>query len=125
MFVPLFALHFMKDFGINWWTSRKIITSSAFSVGSYLGGRWYYDGAIEFAIKQLACNALMQNHFFFKSVKKVYTSCCMTKLPLGFYVTNDTAITHTFSESFESLHFEQCLNNTCNSILPMVVILLI
>lgn len=70
MFVPLFALHFMKDFGINWWTSRKIIASSVFSVGSYLGGRWYYDGAIEFAIEQLACNALMQNHFFWNLWKK-------------------------------------------------------
>lgn len=49
----------------------------------------------------------------------------MTKLPLAFYCTNDTAITHAFSKSFESLHFEPCLNNTCNSILPVVVILLI
>lgn len=49
--------------------SRKI-TSFAFSVGSYLGGRLDYDGAIEFAIEQLVCSALRQKHSVWNLMKK-------------------------------------------------------
>lgn len=101
--------------------SRGITASSAFWIGSYLGGGWDCDGGIG----DLS-HALIQNHSI-KSCKEknLCTACCMTKHPLAFYCTNDTAITPTCAKSFESLRFERYLNNICNSILPVVVILLI
>lgn len=31
--------------------------------------------------------------------KRIYTACCITRLPLALYCTNDTAITPTFAIS--------------------------
>lgn len=99
----------------NLWMNREIIASSAFWIGSFLG-RWDWWRNW----KSVSCINIKPLYQILQ--KRIYTACCMTKLPLVLYCTSNTAITPTFTKSFESLHFEQYLNNICNSILPVVVI---
>lgn len=114
----IFVFHFMSDFRKN--IMHKLKRNIIFCLLNQLMFRRKIR-----LIEQLGGLCINVEPVFVKSWGKLYTVCCMTQAPLAFYWTNDAAITHTFSKSFESLHFEQCLNNICNSILPVVLILLI